>query len=664
MAGGLVETNRLWARTVAPIQPEWAERAAAHLVSRSYGDPVWDASRGAAAVPERVTLFGLPIAARRIGLDRIDPALARELFIRHALVLGEWVTNHAFVAANAAVLKEVEALAERSRRAALVDESTLFAFFDARIPADIVSARHFDRWWKRARTATPDLLTLTPSALTTGGAFDADDFPTVWHQGDLSFEVTYRFEPGAPGDGATVHIPVAVLNRVTDDGFDWGVPGFRDDLVESLVRALPKHLRRALSPLAETAAAVRGLSGDGRLVDALAAALSGLGRATVRPADLDPPRVPAHLRLTFSVDDERGRSLATGKDLDSLRRRLAGRAREAVAATAGGIERAGITTWDVGDLPRTVESTSHGVTVVGYPALLDDTDSVSLRVFTNADIQARAQRTGVRRLLGLAVPVSPAAIVAGRATPDVPRPERRPQASWTSVRPGDLSAALGDVDPGPATPNAGALPTATQLALLGADVLPVELAADCIGAATDALVVEHGEVWTAAAFDDLVGEARRRLAPDASRALHVAARILVSAHAVRATLDRLVTDELRPSVDDMRAHLDRLVRPGFVTATGLDRLADVERYVEAIGRRAAKLPEDPRRDRQRMAEVVALEKRYRAILDRQPRGRVSEDVVDAGWLLEELRVGTFAQSMRTARPVSPQRVAKALAALE
>ena len=189
------------------------------------------------------------------------------------------------------------------------------------------------------------------------------------------------------------------------------------------------------------------------------------------------------------------------------------------------------------------------------------------------------------------------------------------------------------------------------------------MAADCIVAATDALVVAHAEVWTAAAFDDLVTGARRRLAADASSALHLAARIAVAADAVRARLDRLVTDELRPSVDDMRAQLDRLVRAGFVTATGLDRLPDVERYVEAIARRAAKLPEDPRRDRQRMAEVVALENRYRAILERQSRGRVPEDVVDAGWLLEELRVGTFAQSMGTARPVSPQRVAKALAAL-
>ncbi|MFT3855190.1 MAG: ATP-dependent RNA helicase HrpA [Ilumatobacteraceae bacterium] len=685
MAGGLVETNRLWARTVAPIQPEWAERAGAHLVSRSYGEPVWDAQRGAAVTTERVTLFGLPIVSRRVGYDRVDLAAAREMFIRRALVAGEWTTHHPFVAANLAVIAEAEALAERSRRAALVDEATLFAFFDARVPADVVSTRHFDRWWKQARRATPDLLTLTPGDLTVGsGALDPHEFPTEWHQGDLALAVTYRFEPGAPGDGATVHIPVAVLNRVTGDGFDWGVPGFRDEMVESLVRTMPKHLRRAFSPLAETAAtvlpAVRRRAGSGSLADALAEALTDLGRATVRPADLDPSRAPAHLRLTFAVDDERGRTLAAGHDLDELRRRLSGRAREAVAATAAGIERTGITTWDVGDLPRTVESARDGVTVVGYPALLDDTDSVSLRVFTNADVQSRAQRTGVRRLLSLAVPVSPSALVTGRTAPTrapnraagASHPGPRPVSGgrWTSVGLGDLRAAVGDVGEPPPPPSppvprgTGAeLDAAAQLALVRAGVAPDDLAADCIAAATGALVGEHGEVWTAAAFDVLVDDGRRRLAGLAADALVVAARVVASATTVRGVLDRLVIDELRPSVDDMRAQLDRLVRPGFVAATGLSRLADVERYVEAIARRAAKLPEDPRRDRQRMAEVVALEDRYRTILARQPRGRVPAEVVDAGWLLEELRVGTFAQQIRTARPVSPQRVAKALAAL-
>ena len=422
MAGGLVETNRLWARTVAAIQPEWAERAGGHLVTRTYSEPVWDERRGAATVGERVSLFGLPlVTGRRIALDRVDPALARELFIRHALVHGEWHAHHAFIAANRDVLATVAEIAERARRAVLVDEATLFAFFDQRVPAEVVSTRHFDRWWKQARRTTPDLLTFTPDVLVVGGdgALDVHGFPTVWHQGDLALDVTYRFEPGAPGDGATVHVPLAVLNRVSADGFDWGVAGFRDELVESLVRTLPKHLRRTLSPLADTARAAAPLlaaqAGDGPLADELAAVLSGLGPATVRPDDIDRMRVPAHLRITFSVDADDGTSLATGTDLEALRRRLAGRAREAIASTAGpGLERAGITTWDVGDLPRTVETVRGGVAVVGYPALLDDSDSVSLRVFTNADVQARAQRTGVRRLLSLAVPVTPAMLLGGR----------------------------------------------------------------------------------------------------------------------------------------------------------------------------------------------------------------------------------------------------------
>ncbi len=692
MAGGLVETNRLWARTVAPIQPEWAERAGAHLVSRSYGEPAWDEHRGAATVGERVTLFGLPlVTGRRVAFDRIDPVGARQLFIRHALVRGEWHAHHAFIDANRDVLASVAEIAERARRAVLADEGTLSAFFDRRVPDDVVSARRFDRWWKQARRTSPDLLTLTPDVLMAGGhgSLDLHGFPTVWHQDDLALEVTYRFEPGALGDGATVHVPLAVLNRVRADGFDWGVAGFRDELVESLVRTLPKQLRRALSPLADTSRTAAGLLAtsdrDGPVTDALAAVLTGLGSATVHPDDIDLSRAPAHLRITFAVDADDGTTLATGTDLDALRRRLAGRAREAIASTAApGIERAGITAWDVGDLPRTVETVRGGIAVVGYPALLDDTASVSLRVFTNPDVQARAQRTGVRRLLTLAVPVTPAMLLGGRSKRPVPAATSPAATSPAAGSPaggqrrGGRWQPIGLDDLAETTQSAGLpvaeqmsrqraaierLSPAAQLAVLAGDVLPAELADDCIAAATEALVVEHGEVWTAAAFAALVDDGRRRIAADAAAALVVAARVIAAANTVRATLDRLITDDLRPSVDDIRAHLDRLTRPGFVSAAGTVRLHDVERYVDAIARRAAKLPDDPYRDRQRMAEVVALERRYRTILDRQPRGRVPADVVDAGWLLEELRVATFAQAIKTARPASPQRVAKALAAL-
>jgi ATP-dependent helicase HrpA len=626
MAAGLVETNRLWARTVAPIQPEWAERVGAHLVSRSYGDPVWDATRGAAVTVERVTLFGLPIVTgRQVGYDRVDVHVAREMFIRHALVYGEWTSHHRFVVENRGVLEELKGLAERTRRAQLVDEAAVFAFYERRVPAGIVSARHFDRWWKDESRVHPTLLTLTFEALLegTGASLDPRDFPGVWRQDDLELEVTYRFEPGQPGDGVTIHVPLPVLNRVRDEGFDWQVAGFRAELVSALVRTLPKHLRRAVAPLAEAADEVfrRADPSAGPLRAEVARVLSDIGGVTVRAADLDLARVPDHLRITFSVDDEHGRPIATGTELAALRTLLARPLRAAVAAAAPSIERRGITRWDFGTLPRTVESERGGLTVLGYPALLDDDDSVSIRVFTNADVQARAMRTGLRRLLLLAVAV-PARTL-----------ERQ------------LSSSL-------------------RLSLAASGFTATALAAESVRAVADAFVAEHGaDIWTPDAFEHLVELATPRLAAQAAQALRTAAEIVAASTIVRAALDRLVTPALRPSVDDMRAQLDRLVSPGFVTASGANRLDDVLRYVRGVDRRAAKVTENPRRDQQRMAEVVALEDRYRAVLARMGRGPLPQAVVDAGWLLEELRVSIFAQSLGTPRPVSPQRMVRTLAAL-
>ena len=634
MAAELVETNRLWARTVAPIQPEWAEQLAGPLATRSYGEPMWDARRGAAVAIERVSLYGLPIVSgRKVGYDRVDVEVAREMFLRHALVHGEvqggWADHHGFVAANRAVIAEAKAAAQRSRRGDLVDDATVFAFYDRRVGADVVSTRHFDRWWKtagarRAPEGRPELLTMTVDDLLgdEDGAHDPHDFPAVWRQGDLELDVTYRFEPGEPGDGVNVHIPLAVLNRVRDDGFDWQVSGNREQLIGAYVHSLPKQLRRALSPLGETIrAAQRRLDpGSGRLTDGLAAALTEMAGTAVRPSDFDPDAVPGHLQVTFVVEDDHRTPLATGTDLGALRRLLAAPVRQAVAQATPGVERSGITGWDFGELPRSVESERDGNRVIAYPALLDDGDSVAIRVFTTEALQTKAMRTGVRRLMLLAAPVNVGRLVRSLSNQD-------------------------------------------RLALATTSFAPDELAGDCVTAVADALVGEGAAVWDGVAFDELVVAARARLAPEAGAALRAAARVVSRAERVRSELDRLVVPALRSSVDDMRAQLARLVRPGFVAASGVRRLADLERYVTAIGRRAERLTEDPGRDRRRMAEVIELEQRYVAALDRLPRGSAMSEVIDLGWQLEELRVSVFAQSLGTAVPVSPQRIVKRLDAL-
>ncbi|MEO5724273.1 MAG: ATP-dependent RNA helicase HrpA, partial [Ilumatobacteraceae bacterium] len=636
MAAELVETNRLWARMVAGIKPEWAERAAAHLTTRSYGEPSWDPQRGAAVTTERVSLYGLPIVVgRRVAYERVNRAVARELFIREALVYRRWVSPHVFLDENDQRLTELRAMAERQRVVHLVDDDAVFAFYDQRIGAEVCSGRQFDQWWKRIRPANPELLKLSVADLVPDDGPAPDGFPTVWHQRDLNLEVTYRFEPGAAGDGATVHVPLSVLNRVTDDGFEWQVDGLREKLIAAVVKTLPKQLRRDLSPLSEAArqAYLQADPSAGRIADELARVLGDLCGRHVAPSDIDLSGVPDHLRIHFAIDDD-DRTLATGTDLDALRRLLTRPLRETLAAATPGIERSGITTWDFGSLPRTVETVRGGLTVLGYPALLDDDDSVSIRVFTNAGIQERAMRSGVRRLLLLAVPVPIKALERGLTN---------------SIR---LAVAA-----------FGASATVGRGSQSGA-FTPASLAADCVVAAANRLLADNGgAVWDEQEFAQLCTAARRELAQSAAAALHLAGEIVATASRVIITLDRLIAPAVAPAADDMRAQLRRLVRPGFVAASGTARLDDVLRYVRAIERRADKLPGDPRRDGQRMGEVTALEERYRTILGGLPRGAVTAEVIDAGWFLEELRVSVFAQSLGTARPVSTLRVARVLAGL-
>ncbi|MCB0957268.1 MAG: ATP-dependent RNA helicase HrpA [Ilumatobacter sp.] len=628
MAAELVETSRLWGRVAAGVEPEWAEQLAPHLVRRSYGEPWWDERRAGAVCRETVTLLGLQITNRVVGYDRVDPAEARAMFIRTALVEGDWQTHQKAVLANREFLRDLAAMAERMRRADVVDEAAVFAFYDARLAPSVVSGRHFDRWWKDARRTDPDLLTMRLEHFAGArGAIDPDGFPTVWRQGALELAVTYRFDPGSALDGATVHVPLAALNQVGPDGFDWGVPGFREDLVDALVRSLPKEYRRELTPMNEVVVAVAARLGrpeaweDGTsIAAALATVVHEVSGVRVPSNAFDAARVPAHLRITFSVDDEGGRSLGHGKELAELQEQLGPRVRAAIARSMPIEERTGITAWDVGDLPRTVETTRDGVPVRGYPALLDDGDSVRIRVLTDEGLQRRVQHGGVRRLLLLAVPVGNRAVDADLTN------ERR------------LAIARAGFDLG-------------------------ELRADSLLAAADRVVSNAVEVpFTSDAFDALVAVARAELPVRAARAMRLAADVLAAAASAEARLERLVAPGVQTSADDARAHLRRLVRPGFVASTGTARMKDLVRYVQAIDHRLAKLPEDPHRDAARLREVAALEARYTAALRRMGR-HVPPEAGEVGWLLEELRVATFAQQLGAAKGTSVARVAKAIAAL-
>jgi ATP-dependent helicase HrpA len=615
MAAELVETDRLWARRVATIEPAWAERLGAHLVRRSYAEARWDERRAAAVTAETVSLYGLPIVSgRTVHVDRVDRRLAREMFIRFALVDGHWTTHHEFVVRNSAFRQLVAGLEARVRRGGLLDDDELFDFYDERLPGDVTSGRRFDQWF---RGVDPHTLDLTDDILAGRAGLRLADFPDTWRQGDLVLPLSYRFDPGGPLDGVAVHVPLAALNRVVDDGFDWQIPGHRRELVGALMRSLPKDVRRQLIPMGETVDKVLATLGPpaGRLVDAVAAALTAVGGVPVRPTMFDQRAVPAHLRMNFIVADADSTVRDADDDLGAIKRRLAASSREAVAAAAPIAERRGIVTWDVGTLPQVVSADAAGIGVTGYPALLDDDTSVSLRVMTNADLQQRVMRGGVRRLLLLTA-----------------RPPTR------------------DVLEG--------LTSDGRLAIAAAGFDLGELVGDCAFAAVDHLLGEQTLPWDEDAFAELQRTVRREAPGIAAGALARAADVLVEEQAVRRRLGRLTAPPLQRSVADASAHLRRLVRPRFVVVAGTARLADVARYVRAIGYRLDRLADDVGRDLRRMAEVTPLEDDYEALVR---AGATGPAVVELGWRLEELRVSVFAQPIGAKGFVSTTKLRRELA---
>ncbi len=626
MAGELVETTRLWARVVARIEPEWVEGLAGHLVKRSYSEPHWEMKRGAVVAYEKVTLYGVPIvAARKVGYGRIDPVLSRELFIRHALVEGDWRTQHRFFHDNRELLKDVEDLEHRARRRdILVDDETLFDFYDERIGAEVVSGRHFDSWWKKVRRAQPDLLTFSASTLVNAGAggISADDYPDTWEQGDLRLALTYRFEPGTADDGVTVHIPLPVLNRVRDEGFDWQVHGLRENLVTALIRSLPKPARRNFVPVPDHARAVlsRVSPGGEPLLDALERELRVMSGVAVPREAWDLDRVPDHLRMTFRVVDADGKDLAEGKDLAALKRRLAGQMRVAISAGADSVERSGLIGWTIGALPNTFEEARGGQVIRGYPALVDEGDSVAVRILGTEAEQSRAMWSGTRRLLLLNVS-SPVRVVQAR------------------------------------------LGTQAKLALSHNPHASVAaLLEDCVVCAADRLIEDcGGPAWDEDGFTKLLACVRESLDAAATDVVGGVERILALAHDLDRRLRGTSSLTLLPALTDMRGQLSGLVYPGFVTGTGLRRLPDVARYLRGIERRLDKLSDNPGRDRERMRDVEQVQLEYRALLDRLPPDRRSADEVQQiRWMLEELRVSLFAQILRTPYPVSTKRILRAM----
>ncbi|MEV7016239.1 ATP-dependent RNA helicase HrpA [Streptomyces sp. NPDC093991] len=636
MSAELVETSRLWARVNAKIEPEWVEPLAEHLIKRTYSEPHWEKDQAAVMAYEKVTLYGVPIVAqRKVNYGRIDPELSRELFIRNALVEGDWRTHHKFFADNRKLLTEVEELEHRARRRdILVDDETLFDFYDQRIPEHVVSGAHFDSWWKHKRREQPDFLDFEREMLIreSADAVTKADYPDSWRQGPLKFRVTYQFEPGADADGVTVHIPLQVLNQVTDEGFDWQIPGLREEVVTELIRSLPKPIRRNYVPAPNYAKAFleRAVPLQEPLTVTMARELKRMVGVPFEADDFDWSRVPDHLKVTFRIVDERRRTLAEDKDLEALKLQLRPKARKALsqaaAATAqrrGGesLERRGLTEWTIGSLTRVFETRRAGQPVKAYPALVDDGDSVSVRLFDSEAEQAEAMWKGTRRLVLLGIPVNPAKFASEKLT--------NPQKLALSANPHGSVQALFD---------------------------------DCAMAAADKLIADFGgPVWDEESYRKLFDKVRAEIVDTTVRAVGQVQQVLAAWQACERRLKGVRSPALLPNLQDVRTQLDGLVRPGFVTETGLRRLPDLMRYLVAADRRLQQMPTNVQRDTTRMAKVHEMQDEYAWLLEQMPQGRpVPQQVRDIRWMIEELRVSYFAHALGTAYPVSDKRIVKAI----
>ncbi|MGN6200636.1 ATP-dependent RNA helicase HrpA [Humibacter sp.] len=648
MSAELVETSRLFARMNAAIDPAWAEPLAGELVRRSYSEPHWEKRQGSAVVFEKVTLFGLPIVARRRAqLGRIDAPLARELFIRHALVGGEWpgdTRDHAFdfQRANAKLRAELERVEERTRRRdILLDDEAMVSFFEHRIPAEVTDTRSFESWWRTVRRTNGRLLTMRREDLVDDveeATVDEDAFPPVWRQGDQRLAVSYRFEPGSDDDGVTVQVPLALLPRLDPTGFDAQVPGLRTELITALIRTLPKALRRSVVPAADWAARIAAELPPGIGSEPFTAILSRTIRrltgTPVDPTDFDVERLPAHLRITFRVIDERSRVVAVGKDLVELQRGLAPKVRESVAKASerrrDPIERTGLTTWDFDELPRFVDTEQGGrgtgmprSVIRGYPTLVVEKDGVAIRVVGTVEEQERSLPEGVRRLLMNGIP-SPVGYVQEHLT-------------------GAEKLAL------------AASPYPSTKALFD----------DCLAAVVDSALhesVSGGLVFTREEFERVRDLVSATVMDALFDTVSLVAAVLTGARAAEKALSATSSMALLGALTDARTQLGGLVFPGFVSRTGLAHVRHLPRYLQALVWRIERLPDNPGRDRVWMNEVQTATARFMdagGSIPLPPHPRPSLE--RARWMLEELRVSLFAQHLGTAETVSLQRIQKVLA---
>ena len=633
MAAELVETSRLWARDVASIDPRWVERLAANLLKSTYSEPHWSSKRAAAMAYQRSTLYGVPVVADRlVPYHTIDPVAARDMFIREALIAGDWRTHHKFFHRNAEKLQAATELEERARRRDIVvDEDTLFDFYDSRLPEHITTGTRFDQWWKKTQRTQPNLLDFDPAALVHHAADSVTetDFPTTWVYtagGEtLHFDLTYRFVPGEPDDGVTVHVPVPLLAGLQPTGSEWLVPGMREDLVTELIRSLPKQVRRHVVPAPDYARRVVPLLDSRRtepLRAQLAAALTEVSGHVISPEEFRFDSLPAHLRMLFAAVDRRGKIIDSDKDLSSLKRRRATQIQSSVSQAGHRVEQDSVSEWTadtLGTIPSEIFTKVDGQRVAAYPALVATPEGVAVKVFgTRAEADA-SMMTATLTLLLRKIPVPAQKMVNGLPLRQRVGVENYPH--------GGVSG----------------------------------LVADARVAATRDLLVRHGgPVRDPGEFAELLAKIRPEVPGLVRQMIVELAPALVEFVALRQELANWTGE----AITDMQAQLEFLVPKNALAVHGIGRLKHLGRYVKAIRMRLDDMGVQPDRDARRQAVIHGLEATLAARLAKMPAARTkSAAVKDIYWLLQELRVSLFAQTLGTAQKVSESKISKAIAAL-
>ncbi|WP_095505438.1 ATP-dependent RNA helicase HrpA [Paraferrimonas sedimenticola] len=627
MAAELVETSRLFARVCGKIEPQWLEPLAQHLVKRSYAEPQFDVKQKSVVALETQVLYGLTIVnRRRCQYGKINPVESREVFIRQALVEGLWECPHDFFKANQALLGEVEDLEHKSRRRdILVDEDDLFEFYSERLPAEMSSVASFNAWWKKARQKQPELLDFSREMLMKrdGSHVSKLDFPDVWRQDGLTLPLSYRFEPSELDDGVSLHIPLALVNQVQEVGFDWLVPGLREEKLIALIKGLPKTLRRNFVPAPNYAsAALQAMPAmEGDLLSQLCKHLLRMTGVRISPDDFENVEIPAHLQMNFKVEDDSGNLLGQDRNLAELKARLQGKVQGAIRKVADrGIEQTDLTEWNFGELKREYLQKQGRFEVKAYPALVDDKSSVSVKLFDDPSAADKAHRAGLRRLLLL----------------NIPSPVKHLQQS---------------------------LPNKAKLAMYFNPFGQVQwLIDDLIACGVDKLADRLGDgIRDELGFESLKDLVRAELNDTVTSIALQVEKILNLSQKVRKQLKGKISFEMAFALSDIQAQHDALVYKGFVAEAGYQRLDDLIRYMSAIDKRLEKIKIDPVRDRNHALKIQKVSDAYQGALAKLPKGQaVPEELTEVRWMIEEYRVSCFAQNLGTKYPISDKRIMQAL----